>query len=55
MTAFLARRLAGMAAVLLAISLLTFLIFQVIPGGDPAKRMTCATPGVSIGRSTTST
>jgi peptide/nickel transport system permease protein len=36
---FLARRLAGMAAVLLAISLLTFLIFQVIPGGDPAKRM----------------
>jgi peptide/nickel transport system permease protein len=39
MAAFLARRLAGMAAVLLAISLLTFLIFQVIPGGDPAKRM----------------
>jgi peptide/nickel transport system permease protein len=39
MTGFLARRLAGMAAVLLAISLLTFLIFQVIPGGDPAKRM----------------
>ncbi|HEV3070015.1 MAG TPA: ABC transporter permease [Solirubrobacteraceae bacterium] len=39
MVAFLARRLAGMAAVLLAISLLTFLIFQVIPGGDPAKRM----------------
>jgi peptide/nickel transport system permease protein len=36
---FLARRLAGMAAVLLAISLLTFLIFQVIPGGDPAVRM----------------
>jgi peptide/nickel transport system permease protein len=39
MTAFLARRLAGMAAVLLAISLLTFLIFQIIPGGDPALRM----------------
>jgi peptide/nickel transport system permease protein len=39
MAAFLARRLAGMAAVLLAISLLTFLIFQVIPGGDPAVRM----------------
>jgi peptide/nickel transport system permease protein len=39
MTAFLARRLAGMAAVLLAISLLTFLIFQVIPDGDPALRM----------------
>jgi peptide/nickel transport system permease protein len=39
MAAFLARRFAGMAAVLLAISLLTFLIFQVIPGGDPAQRM----------------
>jgi peptide/nickel transport system permease protein len=39
MAGFLARRLAGMAAVLLAISLLTFLIFQVIPGGDPALRM----------------
>jgi len=39
MAGFLARRLAGMVAVLLAISLLTFLIFQVIPGGDPALRM----------------
>jgi len=39
MIGFLARRLAGMVAVLLAISLLTFLIFQVIPGGDPAVRM----------------
>ena len=39
MTRFLARRLAGMAAVLLAISLVTFLIFQVMPGGDPARRM----------------
>jgi peptide/nickel transport system permease protein len=36
---FLLRRLAGMAAVLLAISLVTFLIFQVLPGGDPARRM----------------
>jgi peptide/nickel transport system permease protein len=39
MVVFLARRLLGMAAVLLAISLLTFMIFQVIPGGDPALRM----------------
>jgi peptide/nickel transport system permease protein len=39
MLRFLARRLAGMAAVLLAISLVTFLIFQVMPGGDPARRM----------------
>lgn len=39
MARFLARRLAGMAAVLLAISLVTFLIFQVLPGGDPARRM----------------
>jgi peptide/nickel transport system permease protein len=39
MIGFLARRLLGMAAVLLAISLLTFMIFQVIPGGDPALRM----------------
>jgi peptide/nickel transport system permease protein len=37
--AFLARRLLGMVAVLFAISLLTFMIFQVIPGGDPALRM----------------
>jgi peptide/nickel transport system permease protein len=39
MTRFLARRLLGMIAVLFAISLVTFLIFQVIPGGDPALRM----------------
>jgi peptide/nickel transport system permease protein len=39
MTGFLLRRLLGMAAVLLAISLVTFTIFQVIPGGDPARRM----------------
>jgi peptide/nickel transport system permease protein len=39
MAGFLARRLAAMAAVLVAISLVTFLIFQVIPNGDPALRM----------------
>jgi peptide/nickel transport system permease protein len=39
MARFLARRVLGMLAVLVAISLVTFLIFQVIPGGDPALRL----------------
>jgi peptide/nickel transport system permease protein len=39
MIAFAARRLVGMVAVLFAISALTFLIFQVIPNGDPALRL----------------
>lgn len=37
--AFAVRRLASMLLVLFAISLLTFLIFQVIPNGDPALRL----------------
>lgn len=37
--AFALRRLAAMAAVLFAISVLTFLVFQVIPDGDPALRL----------------
>lgn len=37
--AFMLRRLAAMALVLFAISVLTFLIFQVIPDGDPALRL----------------
>jgi peptide/nickel transport system permease protein len=36
---FLARRLASLVAVLFAITVLTFLIFQAIPDGDPAVRM----------------
>ena len=36
---FIVRRLLSMAAVLLAISILTFLIFQAIPNGDPAVRL----------------
>jgi peptide/nickel transport system permease protein len=36
---FAIRRLAGTVAVLFAISVLTFLIFQVIPDGDPALRL----------------
>ncbi|HEY7950658.1 MAG TPA: ABC transporter permease [Solirubrobacterales bacterium] len=39
MGAFAIRRLAGMAAVLFAVSVLTFLIFNVIPNSDPAVRM----------------
>ena len=36
---FVARRLVGMALVMLAVSFLTFFIFFVIPGGDPAPRL----------------
>jgi peptide/nickel transport system permease protein len=39
MARFIIRRLIGMVLVLFAVSVLTFLIFQVIPGGDPAVRM----------------
>ncbi|HEX3391648.1 MAG TPA: ABC transporter permease [Solirubrobacteraceae bacterium] len=36
---FIARRLVSLVAVLFTITVLTFLIFQAIPGGDPAVRM----------------
>ena len=39
MTRFIVRRLLSMVLVLFAISVLTFLIFQAIPNGDPAQRM----------------
>jgi peptide/nickel transport system permease protein len=39
MVRFIVRRLLGMFAVLFAISVLTFLIFNVIPNGDPALRI----------------
>jgi peptide/nickel transport system permease protein len=39
MGAFIVRRLLAMVLVLFAVSLLTFLIFNVIPNGDPADRM----------------
>jgi peptide/nickel transport system permease protein len=39
MTRFVIRRFASMILVLIAISILTFLIFQVIPNGDPAQRL----------------
>jgi peptide/nickel transport system permease protein len=37
--AFIVRRLIGMVAVLIAVSFLVFLIFIVVPGGDPAVRI----------------
>jgi peptide/nickel transport system permease protein len=39
MARFLVRRLVSMVLVLFAISILTFLIFQAIPNGDPAQRL----------------
>ena len=39
MGAFIVRRLFGMALVLLAVSFIVYLIFIVIPGGDPAQRI----------------
>jgi peptide/nickel transport system permease protein len=39
MARFVLRRLAGMVAVLFAISVIVFLIFNVIPGADPARQM----------------
>jgi peptide/nickel transport system permease protein len=39
MARFIIRRLIGMVLVLFAVSVLTFLIFNVIPNGDPAARM----------------
>ena len=39
MTRFIVRRLIQMALVMFAVSVLTFLIFNVIPNGDPAVRM----------------
>src|SRR4026208_2271888 len=39
MARFIARRLLGMVAVLFAISVIVFLIFNVIPNSDPAARI----------------
>jgi len=66
MARFIVRRVFSMIAVLFAISVLTFLIFQAIPNGDPAQRLAgrTATPETiaairrtwgSTSRSTTST
>ncbi len=47
MARFVIRRLVSMLVVLFAISVLTFLIFNVIPGGDPALRMAGRQPDAS--------
>ena len=39
MARFIVRRLIGMVAVLFAVSVLTFLIYNVVPNSDPAQRM----------------
>src|SRR2546427_6800677 len=39
MLAFLVRRVIGMVLVLIAVSFIVFLIFVVVPGGDPAQRI----------------
>ncbi len=39
MARFIVRRVIGMVVVMFAVSVLTFLIFNVIPNGDPADRM----------------
>ena len=44
MLRFVVRRLISMVLVLFAISVVTFLIFNVIPNGDPAQRMAGRTP-----------
>jgi peptide/nickel transport system permease protein len=44
MAAFIVRRLLGMVAVLLAVSFLVFVVFILIPGGDPAARMAGKNP-----------
>jgi peptide/nickel transport system permease protein len=44
MARFALRRLAGMVAVLFAVSVLTFLIFNVIPNSDPAQRLAGRNP-----------
>jgi peptide/nickel transport system permease protein len=44
MVAFILRRLLGMVAVLFAVSALVFIVFILIPGGDPASRMAGKNP-----------
>lgn len=44
MLTFVIRRLIGMVAVLFAVSLLVFIVFILVPGGDPAQRMAGKNP-----------
>jgi peptide/nickel transport system permease protein len=44
MLAFIIRRLIGMVAVLFGVSVLVFIVFILLPGGDPAERMAGKNP-----------
>ena len=44
MTAFIIRRIIGMFAVLFAVSVLVYIVFILVPGGDPAERMAGKNP-----------
>ena len=44
MLAFIIRRMIGMIAVLFGVSVLVFIIFILVPGGDPAQRMAGKNP-----------
>jgi peptide/nickel transport system permease protein len=67
MSAFIVRRIIGMFAVLFGVSVLVYVVFILVPGGDPASRMagknplpanvqnTSARSGASTSRSTSST
>ncbi|MGB2954116.1 MAG: ABC transporter permease [Gaiellaceae bacterium] len=44
MAAFVIRRIVGMIAVLFAVSVLVFIIFILVPGGDPAQRIAGKNP-----------
>ena len=44
MLAFVIRRLIGMVAVLFGVSVLVYIVFILIPGGDPAERMAGKNP-----------
>ncbi len=48
MARFIVRRLIGMVFVLFAVSVLTFLIFNVIPNGDPAVRLAGKSPSPEL-------
>ena len=48
MFTFIVRRLVGMAFVMFAVSWITFFIFMVLPGGDPAVRMAGKNPRPAI-------
>lgn len=48
MAAFILRRIAGMLFVMLVVSFLTFFIFFILPGGDPAVRMAGKNPSPEL-------